>query len=160
MRLRAATHCRGWAHVACAVPPARHEPCAARARYGWFWECPNGGDKCQYRHALPPGYVLKSEVKEVEKVEERLEDVIEAKRAALTTRTPVTLERLQVWLKEKQDRKAAEEEQAMEEAKKDYAKGKRPVMSGRALFAIDPSLFIDGEVRRVPALGPRARTPR
>ena len=27
--------------------------------YGWFWECPNGGDKCQYRHALPEGYVLK-----------------------------------------------------------------------------------------------------
>jgi hypothetical protein len=23
--------------------------------YGWFWVCPNGGDKCQYRHALPPG---------------------------------------------------------------------------------------------------------
>ena len=65
----------------------------------------------------------------------------------------VTLERLQVWLKEKQDRKAAQEEQAMEEAKKDYAKGKRPVMSGRALFAIDPSLFIDGEVRRVWFLG-------
>ena len=28
-------------------------------KYGWFWECPNGGDKCKYRHALPPGFVLK-----------------------------------------------------------------------------------------------------
>lgn len=27
-------------------------------RYGWFWICPNGGDKCKYKHALPPGYVL------------------------------------------------------------------------------------------------------
>lgn len=27
-------------------------------KYGWFWTCPNGGDKCMYRHALPPGYVL------------------------------------------------------------------------------------------------------
>lgn len=26
-------------------------------KYGWFWTCPNGGDKCMYKHALPPGYV-------------------------------------------------------------------------------------------------------
>jgi hypothetical protein len=26
-------------------------------KYGWFWICPNGGDKCKYKHALPPGYV-------------------------------------------------------------------------------------------------------
>jgi hypothetical protein len=24
-------------------------------KYGWFWTCPNGGDKCMYRHSLPPG---------------------------------------------------------------------------------------------------------
>eukprot|EP00320_Phaeocystis_rex_P009197 CAMPEP_0119056150 /NCGR_PEP_ID=MMETSP1178-20130426/848_1 /TAXON_ID=33656 /ORGANISM="unid sp, Strain CCMP2000" /LENGTH=417 /DNA_ID=CAMNT_0007036851 /DNA_START=122 /DNA_END=1375 /DNA_ORIENTATION=+ len=114
-------------------------------KYGWFWECPNGGDKCQYRHALPPGYVLKSEIKEVEKKEELLEDRIERERQALTTRTPVTLDRLQVWLKEKQERKAQQEEKVMEEAKQSYAKGKRPVISGRALFAIDPSLFIDDD---------------
>ena len=24
-------------------------------KYGWFWDCPNGTEKCQYRHALPPG---------------------------------------------------------------------------------------------------------
>lgn len=24
-------------------------------KYGWFWVCPNGGDKCKYKHALPPG---------------------------------------------------------------------------------------------------------
>ena len=28
-------------------------------KYGWFWACPNGGDQCMYRHALPPGFVLK-----------------------------------------------------------------------------------------------------
>lgn len=27
-------------------------------KYGWFWTCPNGGDKCMYRHSLPPGYVV------------------------------------------------------------------------------------------------------
>lgn len=31
-------------------------------RFGWFWECPNG-EKCQYRHALPPGFMLKSQRK-------------------------------------------------------------------------------------------------
>jgi len=114
-------------------------------KYGWFWECPNGGDKCQYRHALPAGYVLKSEVKEVDSKEELLEDRIERERRALTTRTPVTLDRLQVWLKNKQQRKEEQEALVMEEAKQSYAKGKRPVISGRALFAIDPSLFIDDD---------------
>jgi len=27
-------------------------------KYGWFWTCPNGGDKCMYQHKLPPGYVV------------------------------------------------------------------------------------------------------
>ena len=85
---------------------ALHLPPGPRSRYGWFWECPNGGDKCQYRHALPAGYVLKSEVKEVEDQTELLEDRIERQRRALTTRTPVTLDRLQLWLKNKQERKA------------------------------------------------------
>lgn len=26
-------------------------------KYGWFWTCPNGGNKCMYKHSLPPGYV-------------------------------------------------------------------------------------------------------
>ena len=29
------------------------------SKYGWFWTCPAGGDQCNYRHALPAGYVLK-----------------------------------------------------------------------------------------------------
>jgi hypothetical protein len=29
-------------------------------KYGWFWTCPNGGDKCMYQHKLPPGFVLRS----------------------------------------------------------------------------------------------------
>ncbi|OZC07641.1 hypothetical protein X798_05358 [Onchocerca flexuosa] len=35
------------------------------SKYGWFWECPNG-DSCIYRHALPPGYVLKKDRKKLE----------------------------------------------------------------------------------------------
>lgn len=34
-----------------------------KKQYGWFWACPNGGKDCHYRHALPPGYVLKSQMK-------------------------------------------------------------------------------------------------
>ena len=73
-------------------------------RYGWFWECPNGGDKCQYRHALPEGYVLKRDQASGPKGPDegpRLEDIIEEIRKALTTRTPVTLERLIEWLEKK-----------------------------------------------------------
>lgn len=29
-----------------------------KSKYGWFWSCPNG-TSCIYRHALPPGFVLK-----------------------------------------------------------------------------------------------------
>ena len=28
-----------------------------KKQYGWFWQCPNGGKDCKYRHALPPGCV-------------------------------------------------------------------------------------------------------
>ncbi len=37
-------------------------------KYGWFWECPNG-ENCHYRHALPPGFVLKSQKKAIEDAE-------------------------------------------------------------------------------------------
>lgn len=33
-----------------------------KKQYGWFWSCPNGST-CHYRHALPPGYILKSQMK-------------------------------------------------------------------------------------------------
>ena len=47
------------------------------SKYGWFWNCPNGA-KCIYRHALPPGFVLKRDQKLEEKEEKiSLEDLIE-----------------------------------------------------------------------------------
>lgn len=58
-------------------------------KYGWFWECPNGGDKCQYIHALPPGFVLKSKAKAEEVEEEEatpMEDILEEE---VRTRTPL-----------------------------------------------------------------------
>ena len=54
-----------------------------KSLYGWFWECPNG-EKCIYRHALPPGYVLKKDKKKDDKKSDiSLEDLIETERAAL-----------------------------------------------------------------------------
>lgn len=55
-------------------------------KYGWFWVCPGGGDNCMYRHALPPGFVLKKDKKKEEKQDEiSLEDLIE-KEVKLSTR--------------------------------------------------------------------------
>ena len=33
-----------------------------KEKYGSNWTCPNGGDKCKYKHCLPPGYKLKRDV--------------------------------------------------------------------------------------------------
>ena len=54
-----------------------------KSKYGWFWECPSG-QKCIYRHALPPGFVLKKDKKKEEKKDDiSLEDLIEKERANL-----------------------------------------------------------------------------
>jgi hypothetical protein len=62
---------------------------------GRFWKCPNGGE-CKYRHALPPGYVLKSQMKELLEEEARgVRDVaeeIEEERAKVVAATPITQE--------------------------------------------------------------------
>jgi len=68
-------------------------------KFGWFWECPNGA-KCQYRHALPPGFKLaEKKPKEEKGVERSIEDILEEKRAALpsTGGTPVTADSFVKW---------------------------------------------------------------
>lgn len=42
-----------------------------RVHCSQFWECPNG-PKCHYRHALPPGYVLKRDQKRAAELEAAL----------------------------------------------------------------------------------------
>ncbi|KAL1644787.1 Translation machinery-associated protein 46 [Diplodia intermedia] len=89
-------------------------------KYGWFWTCPNGGDKCMYRHALPPGFVIKTkEQRAAEKALNdknpmntlTLEDFLESERHKLTgPGTPVTVESFAKWKKDRMDKKAAEEE--------------------------------------------------
>ena len=46
-------------------------------KYGWFWVCPNGGDKCMYRHALPVGFVLRSQKKKQDEQQEQQKITIE-----------------------------------------------------------------------------------
>ncbi|CAN6560237.1 unnamed protein product [Malus baccata var. baccata] len=81
-----------------------------KKQYGWFWSCPNGGKECHYRHALPPGYVLKSQMKalldeEAEKV--AIEDEIENQRAKVTTITPMTTELFMQWRNKRTEEKEA-----------------------------------------------------
>lgn len=107
-------------------------------KYGWFWICPNGDDKCMYKHSLPPGYVKATflrlfpaipltillsfvlKTKEQRAAEKALmdksplktltiEDFLESERHKLTgTLTPVTPETFAKWKKERMDKKEAE----------------------------------------------------
>lgn len=121
-------------------------------KYGWFWVCPNGGDKCMYKHSLPPGYVFSTSLQHctmkltwlsrfVLKTKEQraaekalmdksplntltLEDWLESERHKLTGNlTPVTPETFAKWKKERLDKKAAEEQAR-----------KAKEATGRALF--------------------------
>ncbi|XP_052176041.1 zinc finger CCCH domain-containing protein 11 isoform X2 [Diospyros lotus] len=111
-----------------------------KKQYGWFWVCPNGGKDCHYRHALPPGYVLKSQMKALlEEESERIpvEEEIENQRAKVTTTTPMTAELFLQWKKKNmEEREASLAAQRAERAKNDR-------MSGRELFLSDSSWFVD-----------------
>ncbi|KAF0683420.1 Aste57867_24544 [Aphanomyces stellatus] len=121
-----------------------------KSQYGWFWSCPNGGKACKYRHALPPGYVFQTKAErdaaKSKKVDDvSIEEIIEQQRAKLGAGggTPVTEESFAKWKLEKVARKAAEEEKKRkEDAKK---AGGRTILSGRALFSYDPTLFRDDD---------------
>ncbi|KAJ2121876.1 Translation machinery-associated protein 46 [Coemansia sp. RSA 720] len=115
------------------------------SKYGWFWECPSGGDKCMYKHALPPGFVLKKDRKLEEKEEISLEDFLETERHKLgSNQTPVTLESFTAWKAARQARKEAEEQQSQNAKEKAYKAGKLANMSGRDFFQFNPELD-DGE---------------
>lgn len=116
--------------------------------YGWFWYCPNS-EKCMYRHALPPGFVLKSEMKAREnskKDEISMEMLVEKERASLgKTVTKVTLESFLAWKKRKIVEK--KNEKIMEETKKksNYKMGLHQGLSGRDLFTFNPDLVGDDD---------------
>lgn len=140
------------------------------ARFGWFWECPNGGEKCQYRHALPPGFVLKSERKALEDAEKAntisLEEFLEVEvcieafslhsvisdtvilihslqRHKLGQNlTPVTPETFAKWKRTRMDKKQAEDDAVKKAKEATHAAGKNTGMSGRDLVRLIVSYLI------------------
>lgn len=116
-------------------------------KYGWFWVCPGGGDNCMYRHALPPGFVLKKDKKKEEKEEEiSLEELIESERAALGINvTRITLETFLAWKKRKRQEKVDKAREEMEKKKADFKAGKSLVVSGREVFEFRPELVNDDD---------------
>ncbi|XP_008298451.1 zinc finger CCCH domain-containing protein 15 isoform X2 [Stegastes partitus] len=116
-------------------------------KYGWFWVCPAGGDTCIYRHALPPGFVLKKDKKKEEKEEEiSLEELIENERSALGANvTRITLETFLAWKKRKRQEKVDKAREEMEKKKADFKAGKSLVVSGREVFEFRPELVDDDD---------------
>jgi len=114
-------------------------------KYGWFWSCPAGGKDCKYRHALPPGFVLKKDKKKEEKKEEiSIEELVEQKRAELSAQnkslTPITLQTFVAWKKRKLREKKAKEQKENEDKKKKMKQGFTVGMSGRDMFMFDPKM--------------------
>ncbi|XP_022111984.1 zinc finger CCCH domain-containing protein 15-like [Acanthaster planci] len=116
-------------------------------KYGWFWVCPNGGDKCMYRHALPPGFVLKSHKKkqDEEQPEQQItiEELIEEERSKLgAQQTKITLETFLEWKKKKIAEKKALLESQLNK-KTNLIWGFQ--ITGRELFAFNPDLVGDDD---------------
>ncbi|KAF8176723.1 hypothetical protein K438DRAFT_1846654 [Mycena galopus ATCC 62051] len=116
-------------------------------KFGWFWECPNG-EQCQYRHALPPGFVLKAQRKAAEDLAKAnvisLEDFLEVERHKLGTNlTPVTPESFAIWKKTRMDKKEAEQEAIRKAKEQNRSAGKSSGMSGKDLFEYNPEWFED-----------------
>lgn len=115
-------------------------------KYGWFWECPNGNDKCHYRHALPPGFVLKKDKKKLKELEKEnaitLEELIEDERRKLDSSncTKVTLDSFLAWKRKKRRERKEQLEKEREQKRKDFKMGRSVGLSGREMFDFDPSL--------------------
>ncbi|KAJ3087367.1 hypothetical protein HK100_008385 [Physocladia obscura] len=129
-------------------------------KYGWFWECPNGGKSCKYRHALPPGYVLKKKETEAERREREanekenaitIEDFLDKERHNLGTNlTPINEETFAKWKKERKEKQALE----MEKLAKDKAEAAKKIragmksgmaLSGKELFDFNPEWAVQGD---------------
>jgi hypothetical protein len=119
-------------------------------KYGWFWDCPNG-EKCIYKHALPPGYVLRKDRKKLEELKKletiSLEELIEKERAALSAMacTKVTLQTFIAWKKKKLAEKKKKAADAEKEKMKNMKIGKQGGLSGRDLFTYNPDLVGDDD---------------
>lgn len=117
-------------------------------KYGWFWECPNGGPKCHYKHALPTGFVLKKDKKKEEKKDEiSIEELVEIERAKLGYDLPkINLESFLAWKKRKIEEKRKAAQELEEKRRRDFKQGKQIGMSGREMFTFNPDLVADQDM--------------
>lgn len=111
-------------------------------KYGWFWECPNSASKCHYRHALPPGFVLKKDKKKEEKKEEiSIEDLVEKERAQLGHNlTRITFDTFQAWKKKKLSEKREKQKKEEDRKRAEFKAGRSVGLSGRDMFTFRPEL--------------------
>jgi len=110
--------------------------------YGWFWNCPNG-ENCMYRHALPPGFILKKDQKKEDEVDKiSLEEHIEKERNELSgALTPVTMQTFLAWKKRKIQEKQDKHSQEMNKKEKEFRQGKGLLkISGKEVFMFKPEL--------------------
>lgn len=115
------------------------------SKYGWFWECPSGGEKCHYRHVLPVGFVLKKDMKKEKKEELSIEDLVERERAALGYDLPkITLSSFMAWKTSKIAEKRNKAVQESEKRKADFKAGKS--VTGRDIFTFNPDLVKDEDM--------------
>ncbi|GBM18793.1 Zinc finger CCCH domain-containing protein 15 [Araneus ventricosus] len=114
-------------------------------KYGWFWECPNGANKCHYRHALPPGFLLKKDKKKEEKAEQiSIEDLVERQRAQLgNILTRITYETFQLWKKKKLHEKQEKSRKEENRKRAEYSAGRHVGLSGRDMFTFNPEMATD-----------------
>jgi len=115
-------------------------------KYGWFWDCPNGSEKCQYRHALPPGYILKKDKKKMEDQKETisLEELVDKERGALVGRdlNKITLESFLKWKKRKIEEKKSKAKDEAKKRKAEMESGNLSKLTGRDLFNFRPELML------------------
>lgn len=114
-----------------------------KSLYGWFWNCPNGNTTCMYRHALPPGFVLKKDQKKEDEEEKvTIEEHIENERNQLTgTLTPVNKGTFLAWKKRKIEEKKQKLQEDMKLKKEEFKAGKGMMkISGKEVFLFKPEL--------------------
>ncbi|XP_050300953.1 zinc finger CCCH domain-containing protein 15 homolog [Anthonomus grandis grandis] len=118
-----------------------------KSKYGWFWQCPTG-ENCIYRHALPPGFVLKRDKKKEDRKDEiTLEELIEKERAALgPSQTKVTLETFLAWKKRKIQEKKDAAKKDEDKKRTDFKAGRQVGLSGREMFSFNPEMAIQNDL--------------
>jgi len=111
-------------------------------KYGWFWDCPNGGDKCHYRHALPPGFVLNKDKKKHDKKDDiTIEELVEIERAKLGfDLAKITLESFLAWKRRKIREREDKDQKENDRKRAEFKAGKNIGLSGREMFTFNPDL--------------------